>query len=201
MSSVGLVGLGIMGSAMAGNLMRAGYRVIGYDIAAARRRAHRRAGGQPAPSAAGVAGGADVVICSLPSSDALRQTALAIAGAARRPKIVIETSTLPLAVKEEARRTLASAGSILLDCPLSGTGVQAREKDILVFVSGDRRAYRRVVPILESIARAHYFTGSFGSASKIKFVANLLVAVHTAAAAEAIVLARRAGLDPSLVVK
>src|SRR5262245_35028860 len=102
MRSVGLVGLGIMGSAMAANLMRSGYRVIGYDIAAARRGAHRRAGGQPASSAAVVAGAADVVICSLPSSEALRQTALACAGASRRPKIVVETSTLPLAVKEEA---------------------------------------------------------------------------------------------------
>jgi putative dehydrogenase len=201
MTSVGLVGLGIMGSAMAGNLMRARYRVVGYDISAARRHALRRAGGQAASNAAAVAEAADVLICSLPSSDALRQTALAIAGAARRPKVVVETSTLPIPVKDEARRMLAAAGTVLLDCPLSGTGVQAREKDILVFVSGDRRAYRRVVPILESVARAHYFIGPFGTASKVKFVANLLVAVHTAAAAEAIALARRAGLDPSLVVK
>lgn len=190
-----------MGSAMAGNLTRAGYRVIGYDVLAARRRSHVRAGGFDAASAAAVGAEASVVISSLPSAEALLKTADDLAAATRRPRIVIETSTLPLAVKEKARATLAARGVVLLDCPLSGTGVQARQKDILVFASGDRRAYRRIVPILKAVSRGHYFVGPFGTASKVKFVANLLVAVHTAAAAEAIVLATRAGLDPSMVVR
>jgi len=90
---------------------------------------------------------------------------------------------------------------VLLDCPLSGTGAQAKTGDLVVFASGNRAAYRRVVPVLEAVARAHYYIGAFGTGSKMKFVANLLVAVHNVAAAEAIVLGMKAGLDPSMVVK
>ena len=198
---VGVVGLGIMGSAMAVNLMRAGYRVIGYDVLAARRRDHRHAGGQVAPSCRAVATGASLIVCSLPSSEALLQTSARLAESSRPPQIVIETSTLPIKVKQEARRQLGARGTILLDCPLSGTGVQARARDLVVYASGDRRAYRRAVPVLEGFARAHYFVGAFGAGSKMKFVANLLVAIHNVAAAEALVLAMKAGLDPEMVVR
>ena len=200
-SSVGVIGLGIMGSAMAANLMRAGYRVIGYDVLAKRRREHERAGGQAALDCRQVASHAAIVISSLPSSEALRRTAEDLADAPKRPQIVVEASTLPIAVKEAARRRLGARGTILLDCPLSGTGSQARAKDLVVYASGDRRAYRRVAPILDAVARAHYHVGAFGAGSKMKFVANLLVAIHNVAAAEAIVLARKAGLDPAMVVK
>lgn len=199
-----MIGLGIMGSAMSANLMRAGYRVIGYDVAAKPRLRHRRAGGLVAARCGAVAAQAEVIICSLPSAKALLQTAEALKpwpAKSPRPLIVVETSTLPIAVKEEARQTLSSCGAILLDCPLSGTGAQARVKDLVVYGSGDRRAYRRVVPVLEAFARAEYYVGAFGAGSKMKFVANLLVAVHNVAAAEAIVLGMKAGLDPGLVVK
>ena len=199
-STIGMIGLGIMGSAMSANLMRAGYRVIGYDVAAKARSSHRRAGGLVAASGAAVAVQADVIVCSLPSSAALLETAAALAEAPAAP-VVVETSTLPIAVKEEARRILARRRVILLDCPLSGTGAQARAKDLVVYGSGDRRAYRRVIPVLDGFARAQYYVGRFGAGSKMKFVANLLVAIHNVAAAEAIVLARTAGLDPAVVVK
>jgi 3-hydroxyisobutyrate dehydrogenase-like beta-hydroxyacid dehydrogenase len=117
------------------------------------------------------------------------------------PRIVIETSTLPIAVKEEARRRMAAAGTILLDCPLSGTGAQARAGDVIVYASGLRRAYRTVTPVMEAFARAHYYIGPFGAGSKMKFVANLLVAIHNVAAAEAMVLAMKAGLDPAMTLK
>ena len=139
-SSVGVIGLGIMGSAMAANLMRAGYRVIGYDVLAKRRREHERAGGQAALDCRQVASHAAIVISSLPSSEALRRTAEDLADAPKRPQIVVEASTLPIAVKEAARRRLGARGTILLDCPLSGTGSQARAKDLVVYASGDRRA-------------------------------------------------------------
>jgi len=186
-----------MGSAMAANLMRAGYRVIGYDVLAARRRAHQRAGGQAVRACRDVGVDARIVICSLPSAEALRRTAGEFARSARPPRVVIETSTLPIAVKEAARRRLAARGTTLLDCPLSGTGSQARTRDLVVYASGDRRAYRQVSPVLNAIARAHYHVGPFGAGSKTKFVANLLVAVHNVAAAEALVLAMKAGLDPA----
>lgn len=211
-----MIGLGIMGSAMSANLMRAGYRVVGYDVLATRRQAHRRAGGEVASSCHEVGGRAALIVCSLPSSEALLQTASQLAKtpqigrrgggpaktrSSRSPQIVIEASTLPIAIKEKARRVLAARGTILLDCPLSGTGSQARVKDVVVYASGDRAAYRRAVPIMEAFARAHYYVGAFGAGSKMKFVANLLVAIHNVAAAEAFVLAMKAGLDPAMVLK
>jgi putative dehydrogenase len=197
--TVGMIGLGIMGSAMAGHLLRAGHRVVGYDPLAARREAHTDAGGEAATRARDV--DAAVIICSLPSSDALLQTASELTKAPRPPRIVIEASTLPIATKEKARRKLAAAGTILLDCPLSGTGAQARSKDLVVYASGERAAWRAVVPVVEAFSRAQYYLGEFGSASKLKFVANLLVAIHNVAAAEALVLAKRAGLDPTLALQ
>jgi 3-hydroxyisobutyrate dehydrogenase-like beta-hydroxyacid dehydrogenase len=200
-SVVGVIGLGIMGSAMSANLMRAGYTVIGYDVLSKRRQDHRRAGGQVAPSSRAVGDRVDLLVCSLPSSEALRQTAACLAGCRRPPPVVIETSTLPIATKQDARRTLAARGTVLLDAPLSGTGVQARVRDLVVYASGDRAAYRRAIPVLDAVARAHFYIGAFGDGSKMKFVANLLVAIHNVAAAEALVLAMKAGLDPEMVVK
>ncbi|MBI2188997.1 MAG: NAD(P)-dependent oxidoreductase [Acidobacteria bacterium] len=201
MATVGLIGLGIMGSAMAANLLKAGHRVIGYDVLPARRRAHARAGGIAAESAREVAGRAAVIVCSLPSAAALAETAAALSDDAGAARIVIETSTLPIAVKDAARRRLGAARITLLDCPLSGTGAQARVKDLVVYASGSRAAYRRVGRVLDGFARAHYFVGPFGAGSKMKFVANLLVAIHNVAAAEALVLAMKGGLDPAITLK
>ena len=199
--TVGMIGLGIMGSAMSANLARAGYRVAGFDIAPRRRAEQARAGGIAARNPREVARRASIIITSLPSADALTQTSADLSRSAARGTIVIETSTLPIAVKEAARGVLAKRGVVLLDCPLSGTGAQARVKDLLIYVSGDRTAYRKTVPVLEGFTSANYYVGPFGNGSKMKFVANLLVAIHNVAAAEAMVLGMKAGLDPALVLK
>ena len=200
-SRVGIVGLGIMGSAMAASLMRAGFTVVGYDPLAACRRRHRKAGGIAVASAREVARQAGMLITSLPSAKALAQVVDEILSSARPGLIVVEASTLPIPVKEAARRRLAKAGVTLLDCPLSGTGAQARTGDLAVYGSGDRTAFRKVMPMLKGFARAQYYLGAFGNGSKMKFAANLLVAIHNVSAAEAVVLARRSGLDPHLAVK
>ena len=96
---------------------------------------------------------------------------------------------------------LDAAGITLLDCPLSGTGAQARVKDLVVYASGPRAACRRVEGVFDGFARAHYYVGPFGAGSKTKFVANLLVAIHNVATAEALVLAMKAGLDPAVTLK
>jgi len=199
--SIGVIGLGIMGSAMAANVIAGGFSVHGYDVLAKRRAALTRAGGRAARSAREVATGASFVITSLPSAQALRDVAAEFASVGKRGQIVVETSTLPIAVKEEARSLLARRGVVLLDCPLSGTGAQAKVKDLVVYASGARSAYRRSVPVLEAFARAHYFLGDFGAGSKMKFVANLLVAIHNVSAAEALVLGMKAGLDPATMVE
>jgi putative dehydrogenase len=200
-NAVGMIGLGIMGSAMSANLIKTGFRVLGFDVLPRRLRAHRKAGGDTARSCREVAARCDILVTSLPSSQALLDTAEELSKSARKGQIVVETSTLPISVKEEARKRLAQRGTILLDCTLSGTGAQARVKDLVVYASGDRDSYRRVAPALDGFSRAHYYVGAFGAGSKVKFVANLLVAIHNVAAAEAMVLAMKAGLDPALVLK
>ena len=198
---VGVIGLGIMGSAIATNVAAAGFSVLGYDVLAPRRAAATRAGVRAQRSASEVAEAAPIVITSLPSAQALHGVAAKIAAAGRRGQIVIETSTLPIEDKEAAREVLTRRGVTLLDCPLSGTGAQAKVRDLVVFASGVRAAYQRVVPVLEAFARSHYFLGRFGAGSKMKFVANLLVAIHNVSTAEALVLGMKAGLDGATMVK
>jgi 3-hydroxyisobutyrate dehydrogenase-like beta-hydroxyacid dehydrogenase len=137
----------------------------------------------------------------LPSARALLDVTAELAATGQAGQIVIETSTLPIAVKDESRKLLAARGVSLLDCPLSGTGAQARTGDLAVYASGSRAAYRRCIPVFEAFARSHYYLGAFGAGSKMKFVANLLVAIHNVSAAEALVLGMKAGLDPDLMVK
>jgi L-threonate 2-dehydrogenase len=192
MKPVGVIGLGTMGSAMAANLLKAGHRVYGYDVLAARRAQLKKAGGLPLASAAKVAEHAKVLISSLPSAQALHAVARQVSA---RGAVVMETSTLPIDEKERARDTLAKKGVVLLDCPLSGTGAQARAKDLVVFASGERKAFARARPFMPGFSRAHYYLGEFGNGSKMKFVANLLVAIHNVSTAEAFVLGAKAGLD------
>jgi 3-hydroxyisobutyrate dehydrogenase-like beta-hydroxyacid dehydrogenase len=199
--AVGMIGLGIMGSAMSYNLMRAGFPVIGYDVADKARAEHEKAGGKAAKSVKDVAAAAEVIITSLPSYRAVAAVAGELGASTKRGHVVIETSTMPIAVKEAARDAVARSGAILLDCPLSGTGAQARAKDLLVYASGDRKAYERVTGVMDGFSRAHHYIGPFGDGSKMKFVANLLVAIHNVAAAEAMVLGMKAGLDPAMVLK
>ncbi len=199
--TIGIAGLGIMGSAIGANLVRAGFGVAGYDPVARAGRSLARAGGRAARSNGELARRCEVIITSLPSAAALQRVAAELAAGARRGLLVVETSTLPIDDKERARRVLAAAGATLLDCPLSGTGAQARTRDLAVYASGPRAAVRRCAAVFDGFARAHYYVGKFGSGSKMKFVANLLVAIHNVSAAEALVLGKKAGLDPALVYK
>jgi putative dehydrogenase len=189
---VGIIGLGIMGQAMAENLLAAGFKVIGYDISAKAMATFR---GTPAASAGAI--GAEVILTSLPSIAALDAVVADLAASPRPGTILAETSTLPIADKLRARDALAAAGIAMLDCPLSGSGSQARVRDVLVYASGPREAYDRCLPVFHGFSRAPHHLGEFGNGSKMKFVANLLVAIHTAAAGEAFALARKAGLDPA----
>lgn len=200
-SRVGMIGLGIMGSAMAANLVKGGFEVIGYDPVAACRARHRRNGGIVASSVAEVARSASILVTALPSARAMSLVAQDIAEAKAPRQVVIETSTLPIADKEAARKRLAKAGITLLDCPLSGTGAQARVKDLVVYASGPTAAIRRCLRVFAGFARGHYDLGRFGNGSKMKFAANLLVAIHNVSTAEAVILARKSGIDAALAVK
>jgi 3-hydroxyisobutyrate dehydrogenase-like beta-hydroxyacid dehydrogenase len=200
-AAVGLVGLGRMGGALAGSLRSAGYEVIGHDVNDRRVAAFVRLGGQAAASAADVAGRCERLLTCLPTSAALDAVADDIGAADPANLIVAETSTLPLEVKERARSVLADAGAVMLDCTLSGTAAQAREGDLSVYASGDADAFEQVRDVFDEVARSTHFVGPFGTGSKMKFIANLLVAIHNLSTAEALVLAMKAGLDPETVVR
>ena len=196
--TVGFIGLGVMGSALSAHLLAAGWQVAGYDIDPAALAAHQDRGGTGVASSAEVARHAEIVITSLPTAQALRDVTRELA--AHPGQVVIETSTLPVPVKEEARDFLAERGAVLLDCPLSGTGGQARNKDVVAYLSGPAGAKTRAEPVLRAMTRGIHDVGEFGNGSAVKFIANLLVAVHNTAAAEALVLAERAGLDLTTVL-
>lgn len=201
---VGFIGLGVMGSALSSHLLAAGYEVIGYDIVPERLAEHRARGGTVAGSPAETGTRAPVVVTSLPGPHALRAVIEGEDGLGARPAAgltVVETSTLAPDDKEAARRQLAGQGAWLLDCPLSGTGAQARNKDVVAYLSGDDAAKARAAPVVGTMTRAHYDAGAFGNGTKLKIVANLLVAVHNLAAAEALLLAENAGLDLGLVLE
>ena len=197
--TVGIVGLGIMGSAFAENLLAAGWRVIGYDIDAKRCRALGRAGVEIAADAGELAAEATTIITSLPSPEALKKTVAAIVGAHVTPRVVIEASTFSLDDKMAAGRALGKGGHVMLDCPVSGTGSQAKVKDIVVYASGDAKAIRRLRPLFAGFSRAMHDLGKFGNGSRMKYVANLLVAINNVAAAEAMVLGMKAGLDAKTI--
>jgi putative dehydrogenase len=199
---VGVVGIGIMGTAMMRNLARAGFEVVGYDVAAPAMARLAEAGGIAAVSPRDVAEKAEILITSLPNVDAFEQVMAGQGGIASSNgtgQIVIECSTLPIEVKARGEAQLAAQGKILLDCPVSGTGAQAARMDLVVFASGDEAAFERCREVLAGMSRAQKYVGAFGNGSRMKFIANHLVTIHNLAAAEAIVLGEMAGLDPTLV--
>lgn len=200
--TVGIIGIGIMGSAMMRNLRQDGFAVVGYDIAEPARDALAAAGGVVARSPRDAAERAAIMITSLPSVaafDAALSGPDGIAAAAGSGQIVIECSTLPLDAKQRGEAALAAAGKILLDCPVSGTGAQAARKDLVVFASGDEAAFMRCQPVFAGMSRLQKYLGPFGNGTKMKLIANHLVTIHNVAAAEAIVLGIKAGLDPHMI--
>jgi 3-hydroxyisobutyrate dehydrogenase-like beta-hydroxyacid dehydrogenase len=197
--TVGVVGLGIMGGAFAQHLAAAGWRVVGYDTDPKRRRAMTRLGVELASDAGDVARRAKTIILSLPSPGALAATVDAIVKSGAAQRVVIEASTFTIEDKARAEAALRKAGHTLLDCPVSGTGAQAKVKDLVVYASGDAAAIKRLRPLFAAFTRAVHDVGAFGNGSRMKYVANLLVAIHNVASAEAMVLGMKAGLAPQLI--
>jgi 3-hydroxyisobutyrate dehydrogenase-like beta-hydroxyacid dehydrogenase len=198
---VGIIGLGIMGGAIAKNLAEAGWHVIGFDIAKDRCDEAKAAGVEIVGDAAMVAEKAATILVSLPKPEALTATVEAIAGANLPRRVIAELSTFSLDDKAQAEAALRAAGHVMLDCPLSGTGAQARTKDLVVYASGDAQAINAMMPMFADFSRQAHDLGAFGNGMKMKFVANLLVAIHNVASAEAMVLGMKAGLDPAQIFK
>ncbi len=199
--TVGVLGLGIMGSAMSKNLLEAGFTVMGYDVVPEKVDALKAMGGLSTTSARELARKCRVIVSVLPTKASVLESAWEAAAAAGSGQIFVECSTMPLETKLQVKNILEESGAETLDCPLSGTGAQAVTKDLSVYASGKKEAYEQCISVFEGFARSHYFIGEYGDGSKMKFVANLLVAIHNVSAAEAFVLGMKAGLDPQQILE
>src|SRR3984893_15098595 len=168
--TVGIVGLGIMGGAIGRNLVDRGWPVIGFDTDTVRCRELPRAGITIVSNAAEVAREAPIIMTSLPNPAAVEDVAQAIADSGQPPRIVVELSTLTLADKLRFEDILKKAGHIALDCPLSGTGAQAKNRDLVVYASGDSASIARCAELFSDFAKQSADLGAFGNGSRMKFV-------------------------------
>lgn len=200
-TAVGVIGLGIMGSAMAANLVKAGFDVFGYDPVSKMRARLKKAGGHPCSNVDELAKNCRYIVLSLPTEAALDQVCDELIAVNSKGLLVAETSTLPEAAKNRAHAALAKHRISMLDCPLSGTGAQALTRDLAVYASGDPKVIRAFAPVFDGFARVRYDVGPFGNGMRMKLVANLLVAIHNVSTAEAILMGVRSGLDAEMLVK
>lgn len=198
---VGIVGLGAMGGSIIRNIAASQRQAFGFDIDAAKIDEMTAEGIEVKSSVAALAEQVPVLITSLPNPKAVIAVASEIAASNAKNLIVIEASTLTLEDKFEFQRILAEAGHTAVDCTLSGTGAQAKVGDLAVYASGDNEIVESLRPLFSSFTRQMHYVGDYGNGSKMKYVANLLVAIHNVASAEAMVLGMKAGLDPHDIVE
>jgi 3-hydroxyisobutyrate dehydrogenase len=198
MKTVGILGLGNIGRAVAANLTEAGFEVLAV------RRSSTADFPQLVDSPAELARASDVVVSALPSEETMRAGYLGpdgLAAGARAGLAVIDMGTFPVTLKRELARALASKGAAMLDCPVSGTPPVVRSREAVVFVSGEADAIERCRPVLDAITANHRTVGPFGSGMAVKWAANLLVTVQTFATAQAMLLGTRSGIEPQVLVE
>lgn len=198
LNHIGFIGLGKMGGPIAARLIHSGNHVTVFDI---NKKALLRAvklGAHAATSPKAVADKAEVVIFSLPYLETVREVALGKNGVChgKAVKIVIDCSTTGPQFANELGADLARHKITLLDAPVSGGVKRAAEGDLTIILSGDRKAFERVKPLLAVCGQTHYMGKKSGQAQMMKLVNNLLSQISTAATYEAYVLGAKAGLDP-----
>jgi putative dehydrogenase len=201
---IGFIGLGVLGSAMAPNLIKSGFQVIGYDIRPKTLQELELLGMKIANSPCDVATQCNVLITCLPTVDVLLDVFGGHDGIDKADKagqIVIEASTFPVEDKEKAKSLMEHVGKKMLDCPVSGNRILAVKKQLTAFASGDETTYQNVEKVIQGFANKTFYVGPFGNGMKIKFCANILNLVHNSVAAEVMVLGMKSGLDPELMHK
>ncbi|HEV8436593.1 MAG TPA: NAD(P)-dependent oxidoreductase [Methylomirabilota bacterium] len=204
MSTVGVVGLGLLGHALASRLLAAGHAVIGHDVRGDRVDALVALGGEGGASTADVAARVEAVCVVLPSLQSVEETILGPAGITAHAKAgttVIQMSTISRALTERLAREVTASDVGFLDCPVSGTSAMVARGDGIIICGGDPAVFARARLLLESMLPCVVHVGPAGHAMLVKLVANLLVGVHSLAAAEALTMARRGGLDLERVLE
>ena len=202
MDRVGVIGLGKMGLPIARNLMVRGFHVTGYRRSGSPE--FIKAGGTMASSPAEVAASCDVLVSIVPGAGDVEEIICGPQGTLstlKRGTIHIEMSTIEVDLKARLRDMVRAKGGDLLDCPISGSPGMVAPRLATTFASGDQTSVDQVSAVLDAISGPWVYTGPFGTGAQLKYIANLLLAVHTVAAAEAMALARRSGLDLELVQK
>jgi len=201
-AKVGLIGLGAIGFPLAVNLIGKGFEVLGYRRGSMDE--FTRAGGTQAASPRAIAENCDIALTVLPGYAAVRDAIEGPNGllsAGKKGLVIVELSTLAIKEKEALAAAAGRAGAVLLDSPLSGVPRMVRDRAAIIFASGEKAAYERFKPVFDGMSDKAFYLGAFGTGSKMKFVANALVGIHILAAAEAMALGIKAGLDKDLMVK
>ena len=193
-----LIGMGLLGSALAENLIKAAFTVRGYDTAPERMRQHTERGGLPARSPADAARGASVVMTCLMTADIVRDVLLGPDGAlAAAPPglVVIDNSTIHPDASATLAADLAQRGFSMLDAPIGGSSGQARRREAPVVVGGDAEIFARCRPILDALAQRVHHVGPNGAGARAKLVINLVLGLNRLALAEGLLFGLRQGLD------
>ncbi len=198
---LGLIGVGLLGGAMAERLVGRGVGVLGSDLDPSRREALRGMGGEVAPSACEVARSCDRVILSLPTSDVAAEVVAQVEASLRPGATIIDTTTGEPADAVAMGARLAARGVAYLDATVSGSSEQARRGEVVVMVGGDPRSFADCRDVFDAIARAAFHVGPVGAGARMKLATNLVLGLNRAALAEGLAFARRMGLDPSLTLE
>ena len=196
---IGVIGLGAMGSVIATHLLNKNFDVIGFDISPERGDELVKFGLKTATSITAVANHAEILISSLPNFEALQSVVTDVCDVDKPNQILLETSTMEVAQKIAAGKILSDNKKFFLDAPISGTTPLVKAMKGSIFVGGNKEAYERCIPIINEFTATNYHVGNVGDSSKMKYLANYLVFVHTVAAAECFKKRKKAGLDPNLI--
>ena len=202
METIGFVGVGKIGLPISENLIKSGYRVVGFRRSSLQE--FEKLGGVPARSSADVGAQADIVFSCLPSSEALddaMQGPNGLIKTARAGQIVVELGSHPVPDKKRQIAPLKEKGAIFVDGEVSGTPGMVSARKGVIYLAGDADACKKVEGVVAGFADTCLYFGEFGAASRVKLVNNLLVAINIAATAEAMALGLKAGVDVPLMIK
>ena len=196
---IGSIGLGNIGEPMALNLIQSGYGVLGFDVL--EKPAFVAAGGFQVNSVAEVGEKTKVIVQSLPTVEALEKVVDDLIESGLSGQIIIEISSYPLKDKKLQASRLAEQGITMLDCEISGLPFMVADRTATVFQSGDQAILESVQEVFEAMTNKRVNLGEFGAATKMKLLANMMVAIHNSVAGEVLNLARKAGIDPDEAVR
>ena len=199
---IGFIGLGVMGRPMSRNLLQAGYKLAVYDLSPAGVKELVGLGASSRHSAKEVAKESDIIITMLPDGPEVEQATLGHGGVlegARPGSTLIDMSSVSPLVAQKVGAACADKGVQFLDAPVSGGEPKAVDGTLAIMVGGDAEVFREMEPVLKCMGSSVTLTGPVGAGNVTKLANQIMVACNIAAMGEALVLATRAGLDPSVV--